>query len=172
VEYAWKKGFPWVGRADPQAVANRILELSSSGKHPTAWDVLEDGRRIDAPHHNIFEWEDSVAAEQYRLGQAGHILRSIVIVRTDSPEAKKPIRAFVHVIPPEQKDPAYVNIVDAMKNEDMRRQVLEKAMGELEIWRDTYEGYLEFQPVVDAIEEVRPKVKRSKSRTKAAEAEA
>jgi hypothetical protein len=171
MEYAWKKGFPWASRADPQAVADRILELSSSGKHPNASDVLEDGRRIDAPHHNIFEWEDSIAAEQYRLGQAGHILRSIVIVQTDSTEAKKPIRAFVHVIPPEQKDPAYVNIVDAMKNDDMRRQVLEKAMGELEIWRETYENYLEFLPVINAIEEIRPKVRRGRPRAKA-EAEA
>lgn len=159
MQYAWRKGFPWPNRADPQAVANRILELSSQGKHPTAWDVLEDGRRIDAPQHNIFEWEDSVAAEQYRLSQAGSILRSVVIVRNDTTDIKKPIRAFVHVIPPEQKDAAYVDIVEAMSNPEMRKQVLEKALDELESWQETYNGYVEFQPVVEAIGKVRHAVR-------------
>lgn len=170
MKYAWKKGFPWANRADPDAVASRILELSSQGKHPTAWDVLEDGRRIDAPHHNIFEWEDSVAAEQYRLGQARHILRSVVIVRTDTTDAKRPIRAFVHVIPPEQKSAAYVDIVEAMSNPEMRMQVLEKALEELESWQETYNAYVEFQPVIKAIEEVRPKVRKTKPRAARAEA--
>jgi len=170
MEYAWKKGFPWANRADPQAVANRILELSSQDKHPTAWDVLEDGRRIDAPHHNIFEWEDSVAAEQYRLEQAGHILRSVVIVRTDTTDAKRPIRAFVHVVPPEQKGAAYVGIIEAMNNPEMRRQVLEKALDELDSWQETYNAYMEFQPVIEAIGEVRQKVRKTKPRAMRAEA--
>lgn len=166
MEYAWKKGFPWASKADPAEVAERIISLSSGGKHPTPYDVLEDGRNIAAPHHNIFEWEDSIAAEQYRLRQAGDILRSVVIVRTDTTEPKKPIRAFVHVLPPNESDVAYVNIIDAMNDPGMRQQVLEKALKELETWKETYEGYVEFKPVIQAIRSVEPIVYSRNSRQK------
>ena len=158
MEYAWKKGFPWASRADPEQVAARIKELSRGGKHPTPWDVLEDGRNEASPQHPIFEWDDSIAAENFRVRQAGDILRAIVIVRSDTTEYKKPIRAFVHVEPPGESEMAYVDITVAMKDESMRRQVLESALKELESWKETYQGYVEFMPVITAIGQVREKI--------------
>ena len=164
MEYAWRKGFPWADRADPAAVAGRIQALASlNGRYPTARDVLEDGRNKDAPHHAIFTWDDSIAAEQYRLVQAGEIIRAIVIVRTDMIEPKKPVRAFVHVTPPEEENAAYVDILVAMNSPEMRRQVLEKAMKELEIWRETYEGYIEFMSVIAAIDNTHKAIQRSRA---------
>jgi hypothetical protein len=163
MEYAWKKGFPWASKADPEQVAIRIKELASGGKYPKPSDVLDDGRNPTSPQHNIFEWDDSVAAENYRLKQAGDILRAIVIVRNDTKEPKKPIRAFVHVEPPGEKEMAYVDITVAMKDESMRRQVLESALKELEVWKETYQGYVEFMPVITAIGLVRDSLQRSGS---------
>lgn len=159
MEYAWKKGFPWGNRADPALVAERIKALASNGKHPTAYDVLEDGRNEASPQHDIFEWEDSIAAESYRVVQANQILRSVVIIRNDVVEPRPPIRAFVHVIPPGERDAAYVDIVQAMQNPGMRQQVLEKAMAEIDRWREKYEEYTEFTPIVKAIDKTRGRVK-------------
>jgi hypothetical protein len=154
VDYAWKEGFPWASRADAQAVAVRIKRIG----YIEPREVLEDGRDPSSPQHNIFEWNDEAAAEEYRLIQAGHILRSIVIVRTDTTELKKPIRAFVHVVPQDKLKPVYVDTMIALADENMRAQVLEKALKELEMWRETYENYSEFHPVFEAIDKVKSEI--------------
>lgn len=57
-------------------------------------DVVEDARPDDAPLHPCFEWRDQVAADQYRLYQARHLIRTVV-VQTD--HGAGPVTAFVHV---------------------------------------------------------------------------
>lgn len=54
--------------------------------------VVDLARDPDHPLHSRFEWDDSVAAEKWRLEQAGQLLRV-----TFRPDPKKPVdlRAFV-----------------------------------------------------------------------------
>lgn len=153
-EYAWKKGFPWADKADAGSVAKRIISLSGGGKYPSAADILEDGRDPSSPQHPIFQWDDSVAAEHYRLSQARDIVAGVVIVRTGNIVPKKPIRAFVHVVPSggSGREVAYVNIRTAMQDSKMRHQVIENALTELEIWKEKYDGYVEFAQLIDEID--------------------
>lgn len=157
MQYAWKDGFPWAGRADPAQVAGRINELAKSAK-VTARSVLEDGRDPGSPHHNIFEWEDTAAAEKYRLSQAGDIIRSLVIVQMSEREPMKPTRAFVHVMPTGEREAEYVDLNRALSDQEMRQQVLQKALDELECWRAIYQSYSEFSPIIQAIATVKSEV--------------
>lgn len=43
--------------------------------------IVDESRAEDAPLHNRFEWDDTVAAEQYRFLQAARIIRSVRITR-------------------------------------------------------------------------------------------
>lgn len=43
--------------------------------------IVDESRAEDAPLHKRFEWDDTVAAEQYRFLQAARIIRSVRIKR-------------------------------------------------------------------------------------------
>ena len=81
----WKiKG---IYKADAQKVANEI------GKEKiTPYEVLEKAKDENSELHKCFEWNDSIAAEKYRLQQAGNILRMLVY----KPKSKEeqPVRCF------------------------------------------------------------------------------
>ena len=91
----WKPGS--CIKADPNIAAKVFEELSESvGLTPES--LLDASRDEDAPLHKEFEWDDSVAAEKYRVTQAGHLIRSIVIQTVPESDEEKPtiIRAYMH----------------------------------------------------------------------------
>lgn len=45
----------------------------------TAGDVLEEASEPESPLHTFFEWDDSEAAERYRLVQAAGLIRSVKV---------------------------------------------------------------------------------------------
>lgn len=57
--------------------------------------VVEEARPEDAPLHPVFEWDDAVAGELYRLNQARYFIRCVRIVLDESSEEHRP--AYVHV---------------------------------------------------------------------------
>lgn len=66
--------------------------------------IVDESRAEDAPLHNRFEWDDTVAAEQYRFLQAARIIRSVRITRAgtdtvedDGPAEPEGVRAFLPV---------------------------------------------------------------------------
>ena len=52
-----------------QPVIDKLLELSKKN-NLTAREIVEEARKKNSPLHDFFEWDDSIAAEKYRLAQA------------------------------------------------------------------------------------------------------
>lgn len=52
-----------------------IKKLNANGEL-TASGILEEAKKKTSPLHNLFEWDDSAAAHEYRLIQARKIIRS------------------------------------------------------------------------------------------------
>lgn len=101
--------------------------------------------------HPAFEWRDKVAAHQYRLHQAGHMIRSIVVVKPSrGNEPETVVRAYVSVTPEEEKRPTYVTVADAMSDAGLRRQVLDAALRDLAAWRARYRELHELAEVFAA----------------------
>lgn len=74
-------------KADAQKVADEIGD-----KKVTPQEILEKARDETSELHKCFEWDDSVAAERYRLQQAGNVLRMLVFTPKTSEE--QPVRCF------------------------------------------------------------------------------
>jgi hypothetical protein len=55
--------------------------------HLTTSIVLAEAKKVRSPIHDLFEWDDSSAANQYRLDQARHLIRSVKITFKGSTEA-------------------------------------------------------------------------------------
>lgn len=150
MEYTWKDGFPDRG-IEPQTVGERLeLLRERHGGTLDPADVVADARRSRSPLHKFFEWNDSEAAEQYRLEQARKLIRAVVIIMPDLP--RRPVRAFVSVRQDGDTERSYTSTVAAMESPALRAQVLASARAELANWRQRYRNLEEFSKLFDQID--------------------
>ena len=82
--YQWKSGSRI--KADAQASGELMEKLSASEEGLTAQTLLDANRAENAPLHSEYEWNDTTAAEKYRLHQSGHFLRCILAVEIQQEE--------------------------------------------------------------------------------------
>lgn len=117
--------------------------------------VVSEARDKKSPLHPAFEWNDKIAAHQHRLTQAAYVIRmlSVSYVASDEGKGSEPIRAFVNVS--RDNDRSYTSIAHAMSDDELREQVIARAMKELEDWQDRYSELVEFAAVFKSIEKIR-----------------
>lgn len=60
-------------------VAERLGRLEQENGNLREQDVVDDARDPASPLHDFFEWDDDVAAQQYRLSQARLLIRRVKI---------------------------------------------------------------------------------------------
>jgi hypothetical protein len=111
--------------------------------------VVDESRPENAVLHEHFTWDDIVAAEKCREDEARNIIRSVRIIDNSIPAAEQPeIRAFVNVSAHDAETKfegqSYISTEWAEKDEDYRRQVVNKAWQELKLWQRRYADYKEF----------------------------
>lgn len=158
-------------RGDAQMVGQRLEKIRVDRKTLTAELVLEDARRSRSPLHGFFEWDDGVAAERYRLSQAGHLIRSVVVTFESDGEQAPPkqvqlsgvpaapvtppraVRAFLPITGGDG-DSSYVPTSEAMQDADMRKQVLARAHSELDSVSRKWRELRELSEVFGALDRV------------------
>jgi hypothetical protein len=144
--YKWKVNGIWKQDAN---VVGRELEVLAKNDNLNPESVLDLARDENSPLHNLFEWDDRVAAEKYRLGQARRIIQQIVIVN-DHPNAEtREIRAFVTE---SKNDGHYQLITTAIEDPDKYEVLLMRARFELKLFRDKYYSLVEFKELFDEID--------------------
>ena len=113
-------------------------------------DVVDESREEKAPLHPCFEWNDVVAAEKYRVSQAGNMIRCLVKVEaTANAEESVEVRAFVHV------EQSYHPITVAIKNVDMCAELLAMAERDMEAFKRKYSTLKQLSQVMAAIDNYR-----------------
>ena len=92
--------------------------------------VVDDARPEDAPLHSRFEWDDSVAGEQYRMVQARQLIRSVRVTVQPQPEASPvQVRVF-HNVADEDESRKYVPLRVLMEDPESAQRVLRRAWDE------------------------------------------
>lgn len=147
--YKWREGSRGFG-VKAAIVGERIeqIRIANGGRIDPA-DVVDDARSKRSPLHKAFEWNDSKAAESYRVWQARAMLGALVVIH-ESAKDIGPVRAFVNVR--ENADASYTSMDDAMSVPDLRRQVIARALREAKEWRRRYNQYNELGAVFSAID--------------------
>lgn len=117
--------------------------------------VVESARPASSPLHSRFEWDNTVAGQQYRIWQARQLIRvSVEII----PSMEKPTDVFVSLSTDREKESGgYRIMVDVLTDKQMRQQMLSDALTELEIFREKYSRLKELAAVFAAIKKVRKK---------------
>lgn len=140
VPYTWAQGARF--GADPTSFARQLHTLQSSRGYVAAEDVLEANKEPGTPLHDDLEWDDSIAAYQYRLDTVQRAIGSLRVIPVDiiREERLTPIRAAVRFdtvnAPDDEEDPKeahprrYVMSEAIMNQEEhmrkQRKEALEK----------------------------------------------
>lgn len=133
----WVEGSRMAG--DIQAVADICKRLADEGRLNAA-SLVEEAKDEESPIHDMFEWDDSIAARNWREFQASKIIRSIEYVVDD-----KPVRYFSSVAPNH-----YMITENAMSAEDTRAILLASAKRELEAFTRKYARLEELADFIQA----------------------
>ncbi len=127
MNYKWKSKS--MVKADPSMVG---VELESLRQERDGYiqpkDVVECAARDEGSElYKCFEWDDTIAADKYRIEQAKLVMRAIVKV-VDTGEEVVEVRCFesVQMECDDQKQHYYVSTTDALTDDDMKEQVLDE----------------------------------------------
>lgn len=153
-EYSWNGPNRCV---EAWKVAEHLQKLEQENGGVTREAFLDSARDENSEMHKLFEWDDTVAAEKYRLEQANKIIHSIkVTVQSDEDKEPAIVNAFVMPGYTEKKvgeTGRYINIMSATEKVDTRALVLEDARKNAKWFMNKYQGISELSNVIDAINE-------------------
>ena len=112
------------------SVREELERIYNTGGILTPAAVVDDARPEDAPLHSHFEWDDTVAGEQYRMVQARQLIRSVKVTVQPQPDASPvQVRVF-HNVADEDKPREYVPLRVLMGNPESAKRVLARAWDE------------------------------------------
>lgn len=140
MEYAWKQAPSLFHKVDPQKVGEEI------GNAPTPESVLEKAKDPNTELHGCFEWDDTKAANKYRLIQARQVIQFLVIKGTEKSET--PQRAFEIT----RETSVYAPVQLIVRDEDEYSALLAKAKAQLKQFADRYRRLSELEAVIEEID--------------------
>lgn len=139
--YEWKSGSRH--KVSAQVAGEVCSRLESEGRL-NACELVDESRPEDAPMHNEFEWDDSIAGEEWRRHQARNIINTIIVV----PEVEeRPVqRAFFKV---ESQSRNYESINVIIQQEDKYKKLLAQAKRDFESYKDKYITLKELKKLIE-----------------------
>ena len=114
-------------------------------------DVVEAAKPQASPLHNRFEWNNTAAARAFRLWQARQLISICVHVE---PGITDPIPVFCSLSTDRAKG-GYRATATVMSDAEMREQLLQDALHELNVFQQKYARLRRLAEVFAAIRRVR-----------------
>jgi hypothetical protein len=115
-------------------------------------DVVAFAKNPTTALHGCFTWDDTEAAQSWRLQQARQVIRVAVTVLPGGNPLK--YRAFVSLKEDRYNDQGYRTMVDVMGDERLREIMLIEAMAEMQVFMAKYENLKELASVFAEMQKV------------------
>jgi hypothetical protein len=153
VETTSNPGWGVVPKSKMPIVIREIERIETREGIITAESVLTAATPASSPLHEFFEWNNTVAAKNYRLWQARNLIRSVSVVYEQDGNQRYN-RGFVNlnVTTGETTQRGYIGMARAMNDAELREQLLAKARQEATDWRNRYRNLTELASVFAAID--------------------
>jgi hypothetical protein len=118
--------------------------------------VVDAARPKSSPLHSRFEWDDTAAAQAHRLWQARQLISITLHVceRTQSEE-----QVWVSLKPDRMGKGGYRSLITVLSDDEMRGQLLEDALEDMQIFERKYRHLRELAGVFAEMRAVRRKRK-------------
>ena len=147
--YQWKSAVCIKANAQEAGLMMEELERTVGLTKET---LLEANRKEGTVLHNEFTWNDTEAAEAYRLEQAKHILSNITIVTGEKNET--PVRAFFSIAQDTVKDRRYESLRVIVSDETKIEKLMQTAIRELTAFRKKYTMLTKLNRIFAEIDEL------------------
>ena len=118
--------------------------------------VVDAARDEKSPLHSRFEWNNGRAAEKYRLWQARVLISVTVNIVEQTGESEQ---VWVSLKPDQKEAGGYRSLISVLSDKDMRAQLLQDAMQDMEIFEQKYKHLQELSEVFAAVGRARRKAK-------------
>jgi hypothetical protein len=117
--------------------------------------IVDEARDEESPLHDYFEWNNRVAGEGYRLGQARELCNHLrVVIRKDGEETRQKAFYHVHVQNADGKSSrGYVGIEEVSTDAVLHEQVLQGALRRYRSLREQYRCLKELEPIHEVIDQ-------------------
>lgn len=138
-------------KTDKDKILDELQRVHKSRGILNPRDVVEFARNKKTELHKLFLWDDSDAAERYRIWQARSVINATVIV---TKETGKTIHAWVSLQDDRNADGGYRAIVDVMADPVLRSRLLAGALREMESFQKRYEDLEELASVFSEMKKV------------------
>lgn len=151
--YQWRSGrsFP----VSAEVVGAFVEEAVATQGKVTPNDLVEAARSAKSELHPLFEWNNSVAANEHRLHQARTALSSLRIrISVESPVSSIPAFLSVSVATNDHTEPGYTSFSVIEHDPDLRRDAVLREWRQIRGWIQRTEWISEFQPLRDAAVEI------------------
>lgn len=139
-------------KVDANIVGQEVEKLEKKHGEVTAQLLLDNARSKKSKLHDLFEWDDTVAAEKYRLTQATQIITALAVVYEDITEEPKTVRAFANI--GAKNKGSFITMATALSDEQSRAIVLKHALEELQAFRSKYADLTELAEIFAGIDKL------------------
>lgn len=147
-KYSFRPGFRVKGKAD--IVGRELERVRQKNGGLTANGVVAAARSRANYLHRYFTWDDTKAAEEWRLEQARTLIRSVVVQQmgVESDSLTNPVRVYAAI---GGKRERYFPMADIVRDPIRMADLLEQAREELRWFREKYAALKELAAVMEAI---------------------
>jgi len=136
-----------VARAEFDRIYDKCGELTKE-------NLVNESRDANAALHACFEWNDAVAAEKYRIEQAGDMIRCLVTVEKPD-DAKAPIVVRAYVKTTENFEPIKV----ALQSEEKYAVLIQDALDDIQHFRNKHRMLLEMKSAMATLDSLEATLK-------------
>jgi hypothetical protein len=148
-KYQFRPGFAW--KVDPELAGKTIEKLAEkTDGQVTPLMVLREAEKKNSPLHSCFDWNNSEAAEKWRIHQARLLMGSLIVnIEYSEPQT---IRAFVNIQTPERQSYYPINMI--MDDKEMMQMVIDQLKRKLTIISKqlkVYEGMRKHAEKIDQL---------------------
>lgn len=138
---------------NPEIVKELKRIAAANGGELLPANVVAAASNPESALHSQFDWDDSTAAQKYRLHQARNLIRVVVSYVSAGDGTEVPCRVFVSLTPNREDNTGYRVTTDVMSDAAMRAQLLADAKDDMKRFAAKYRRLTELADVFDAIED-------------------
>lgn len=136
-------------KADAQKCADEIMKICEELESATPQQILEKARDSNTELHKCFTWDDTEAAEKWRITEARSVVRNLKIVEV-KPD-KEPEPTTIRVFYKTDNESGYKPTKLILKKPDEYKALVERCRSELLAVKQKFQNISEFDEIWEMI---------------------
>ena len=128
-------------------------EIQEIGEEVKPEQVIERAKDKGSELHKCFDWNNSVAADKWRLHQARSVLNHLIVIKHEVDDEKsEPVQFRVMMKNDRSESSGYKQTIVMVKDEDEYKKLLEQAYSELRAFKQKYQCLSELSEILALID--------------------